>query len=383
MDFTLSDAEQQFAQALRRYARERLRPEYARWDRGEPYPRERIRELGELGITGLRVPARHGGAEASYVMGGVAAEELARGDYNVTLFVQLCMIGGDIISAYASSAVQDEWLPAMASGERLVAFGLTEPGAGSDAAALTTTATRDGDAYVVSGEKASITFAGMADACIVFARMGSAGARGIGALLVPLDDPGVARRVYRSTGERLSQRGSLVFDNVRVPVENRLGDERGGFVQAMAAFDYNRAIIALCCVGAAQQSLDETIEYAKQRHTFGKPIAKHEGVSFQIAEHLTTVAAARLLAYQCLALRDQGKPHTKEAAMAKWFGPKVCAEALHSCILLHGWMGYDQDLPHEQRLRDVIGLEIGDGTPEIMKAIIARETFGRDFAAYK
>jgi cyclohexanecarboxyl-CoA dehydrogenase len=383
MDFAFSDAERQFAEALRRYAAERLRPEYAQWDRGMPYPRSRIRELADLGITGLRVPAAYGGAEATYVMGGIAAEELARGDYNVTLFVQLCMIGGDILSAHASPVVQDEWLPAMARGERLVAFGLTEPGAGSDAAALATTATRDGDAYVVTGEKASITFAGMADACIVFARMGGAGARGIGALLVPLDDPGVSRRVYRSPGERLSQRGSLVFDHVRVPVEKRLGDESGGFVQAMAAFDYNRAIIALCCVGAAQQSLDETIDYAKQRRTFGKPIAKHEGVSFQIAEHVTMVAAARLLAYQCLALRDQGKPHTKEAAMAKWLGPKVSAEAIHSCILLHGWMGYDQDLPHEQRLRDVIGLEIGDGTPEIMKAVIARETFGRDFAAYK
>ena len=383
MDFAFSDAERQFAESLRRYAQQRLRPEYAQWDRGTPYPRERVRELAGLGITGLRVPARYGGAEASYVMGGIAAEELARGDYNVTLFLQLSMIAGDILSTYASAAVQEEWLPAMASGERIIAFGLTEPGAGSDAAALTTTATRDGDEYVVSGEKASITFAGMADGCIVFARMGGGGARGIGAVVVPLDDPGVTRRVYRSTGERLSQRGSLVFDGVRVPAGNRIGDERGGFVQAMTAFDYNRAIIALCCVGAAQQSLDETVEYAKQRHTFGKPIAKHEGVSFQIAEHLTMVAAARLLAYQCLALRDRGLPHTKEAAMAKWLGPKVCAEAIHSCILLHGWMGYDQDLPHEQRLRDVIGLEIGDGTPEIMKAIIARETFGREFAAYK
>ena len=383
MDFTFSDSERQFAESMRRYAQERLRPEYAKWDRGTPYPRERVRELAELGITGLRVPAQYGGTEASYVMAGVAAEELARGDYNVTLFIQLSMIAADILSAHAAAAVKDEWLPAMASGERIIAFGLTEPGAGSDAAALATTATRDGDSYLVSGEKASITFAGMADACIVFARTGGSGSRGIGALLVPLDDPGVARRIYRSTGERLSQRGSLVFDGVRVPAANRLGDERGGFVQAMAAFDYNRAVIALCCIGAAEQSLDETIEYAKQRHTFGKPIAKHEGVSFQIAEHLTMLSAARLLAYQCLALRDRGQPHTKEAAMAKWLGPKASAEAIHSCILLHGWMGYDQELPHEQRLRDVIGLEIGDGTPEIMKAIIARETFGREFAAYK
>ena len=383
MDFSFSEEERQFADSMRRYATDRLRPEYARYDRGTPYPRERVRELGELGILGLRVPAAYGGTEGTYVMGGIAAEELARGDYNVTLFLQLYMISGDIIGGFAGEDVKQHWLPKVASGEAIIAFCLTEPGCGSDAAALTTTATRDGDSYVVTGEKASITFAGMADVAIVFARMGGKGARGIGALLVPLDAPGVTRRVYSSLGERLSQRGSITFDGVRVPAVNRLGDESGGFIQAMTAFDYNRAIIALCSIGAAQQSLDETVEYAKQRHTFGKPIAKHEGVSFQIAEHLTMVAAARLLAYQCLSLRDRGLPHTREAAMAKWLGPKAAADAIHACIILHGWTGYDQDMPFEQRLRDVIGLEIGDGTPEIMKAIIARETFGRDFAPYK
>ncbi len=383
MDFGFSDTEREFAESLRRYARERLLAEYSKWDRGTPYPRERLRELAALGIPGLRVPAAYGGAEATYVMGGIAAEELARGDYNVTLFVQLSMIAADLISGFATAACKERWLPGLARGDEIVAFGLTEPGAGSDAAALVSTAARDGDSYVVNGEKASITFAGMADAAIVFARMGGSGARGIGAVVVPLDAPGVSRRVYRSAGERLSQRGSLTFESVRVPVESRLGGESGGFIQAMNAFDYNRAIIALACVGAAQQSLDETIEYAKQRHTFGKPIATREGVSFQIAEHLTMLSAARLLAYQCLALRDHGQPHTREAAMAKWLGPKASAEAIHAAIVLHGWMGYDQDLPHEQRLRDVIGLEIGDGTPEIMKAIIARETFGREFTSYK
>ena len=383
MDFTFTVHEQLFAETVRRYARERLLPEYASWDRGTPYPRARLRELAELGITGLRVPAVYGGSEASYTLGGIAAEELARGDHNVTLILQLAMIAADILTEHATEAVKQAWLPTLAAGERIIAFGLTEPGAGSDAAALVATATRDGDEYVVRGEKASITFAGNADACIVFARTGAEGARGVGALLVPLDRPGVSRSVYRSAGERLTQRGSLVFDGVRVPADHLLGREGAGFVQAMGAFDYNRAIIALACLGAAQQSLDETVAYAKQRHTFGKPLAKHEGVSFQIAEHLTLVSAARLLAYQCLALRDRGEPHTREAAMAKWLGPKVATEAIHASLLLHGWMGYDQDLPHEQRLRDVIGLEIGDGTPEIMKGVIARETFGREFMAYR
>lgn len=383
MDFTFTDEEQAFAESVRRYAQDRLRPEYRRWDGGERYPRDRMKELAELGIAGIRVPIEYGGSQASYVMAGIAAEEIARGDHNVTLFLQIDAIAGDILAGHASDRVKREWLPGLASGERLIAFGLTEPGCGSDAAAIRATAELRGDQWVISGEKASITFAGMADACIVFARGGASGSKGIGAYLVPLEQPGVSRRVYDSAGERLTERGSITLENVEVPLDHELGEPGSGFAQAMAAFDYNRAIIALCCIGAAQQSLDETMEYAKERHTFGRPLAKREGVSFQIAEHLTMLDAARLLAYRCLFRADRGDPHTKEAAMAKWLGPKAAADAIHACILLNGWMGYDRDLPHEQRLRDVIGLEIGDGTPEIMKGVIAREAFGKGFVSYR
>jgi len=382
MDFTFNEQERQFAQSVRRYSLERLLPDFQKWDRGNPFPRERVRELGALGITGLSIPAAYGGSEGTFTMAGIAGEELGRGDISTTLFLQVGMIGGSL-ARHASETVKREWLPGLASGDKVLALGLTEPGVGSDAAALVTTARRDGDHYVINGEKASISLAGIADGCLVFARTGGPGARGISAFMVALDRPGVSRRIYRSAGERLTQRGSLNFEDVRVPADHLLGSEGGAFYQIMNAFDYNRSIIALACLGAAQQSLEETIAYAKQRHTFGRPIAKHEGVSFQIAEHVTMVRAARMLAYECLARRDRGEPHTQEAAMAKWLGPKAAAEAIHCCLILHGWMGYDQDLPFEQRLRDVIGLEIGDGTPEIMKSIIARETFGRDFLAYR
>jgi cyclohexanecarboxyl-CoA dehydrogenase len=382
VDFTFSEQEKLFAESIRRYARERLRPEYSLWDRGTPYPRERMRELGALGITGLSVPVAYGGSEASFVMAGVASEELGRGDMVTTLFLQLAMIGG-VIARHASEEVKQRWLPGLARGEHAIAAAITEPGVGSDAGAMVTSARRDGDHYVIRGEKSSITFAGMAEACVLFARTGEPGPRGISAIMVPLDLPGVSRTVYQSVGERMTQRGSLIFDDVRVPANHLLGKEGSGFYQVMNAFDFNRALIALGCLGAAQQSLDETIEYAKTRHTFGRPIAKHEAVSFQIAEYLTMIEAARLLAYQCLARRDRGETHTREAAMAKWLGPKVSAEAIHCCIILHGWMGYDQSLPFEQRWRDVVGLEIGDGTPEIMKGIIARETFGREFMPYR
>jgi len=378
MEFGFNDQERQFADSMRRYAIDRLLPDFPRWDRGEQFPRDRIRELGALGVTGFAVPAEFGGSETSLVMAGIASEELGRGDFTATMFIQLATIAAKICR-HATDRIRRQWLPRLAAGDCIISLGLTEPGVGSDAAALSTRARREGDSYVINGEKASITFTGLADASIVFARTGAEGARGISAFMVPLDAPGVTRRVYKSAGERLSQRGSLIFEDVRIDADHLLGSEGQGFRLVMGAFDFNRAFIALGCIGAASQSLDETIEYARRRHTFGRPLANYQGVSFQIAEHLTALSAARLLSYDCLAKADRGETHTREAAMAKLMGPRASADALHACIILNGWMGYDQELPHEQRLRDVIGLEIGDGTPEIMKLIIARSAIGREF----
>jgi cyclohexanecarboxyl-CoA dehydrogenase len=223
-----------------------------------------------------------------------------------------------------------------------------------------------------------------ADAVLVFAKTDmEAGARGVSTFLVPTDLPGVSRNPLQDMGERAIQRGSLFFDQVQVPRDYLIGEEGQGFYLVMNAFDYSRVIIALMCLGAAEQSLDETIAYVKQRQAFGRPLAKFEGVSFPIAEHATMLEAARWLCYRALWLRDQGLPHSKEAAMVKWWGPKVAVDAIHECLLLHGHYGYTQDLPHEQRLRDVIGLEIGDGTAQVSKIVIARELFGREFLPYR
>lgn len=383
MDFTFSEDQLLLQQTLRQYAKDKLMPNYARWDRGETIPRALIKEVAELGVFGLRVPERFGGLMADYVTCGLMSEELSRGDFNYSLYVQLGLIASELLTDFAAPEVQAEWLPRHATGDAVIAFGLTEPSAGSDAARIVTRAERVGDDYVISGEKASITFAGYADACIVFARTGAEGARGISAFLVPLDAPGVTRQPYFAAGERLTQRGSLFFDGVRVPARNRMGAEGKGFYQAMIAFDFNRAVIALACIGAAQQSLDETIEYTKGREVFGKPLATFEGVAFQVAEHLTLLESVRVLAYKCLWLKDQGQKHTKEAAMVKWLGPKAAADAIHACMILHGHYGYNMESPLEQRWRDVVGLEIGDGTPEIMKGIVAREAFGREYTSYR
>lgn len=381
MRFELNEEEQLLASTLRQYALSRLLPDYPTW-REKPFPRARLRELGELGVLGLLTPPELGGSGGSYMALGVASEELSRGDFNIGYFLQLGAISAQIL-ADADPEVRSRWLPAMAAGEAVMAFALTEPRGGSDAANLSASARRDGDEWIVSGEKASITFAGMADACIVFARTGGPGARGISTILVPMDEPGVSRRVYASACSHLTQRGSIFFDNVRVPLNHRVGEEGVGFVHAMTAFDYNRAVIALGCIGAALQSLDETIEYAKVRVAFGKPLARHEGVAFQISEHLSVLHAARLLAYRVLALADAGKPHTMEAAMVKWLGPKAAVEAIHASMLLHGWAGCGHELPFAQRLADTIGLEVGDGTPEIMKGVVAREVFGREHSPYR
>lgn len=367
-----------FRSTLRRYATERLAPDYRRW-LDEPFPRDRLLELGELGVFGLLVPPELSGtmgAGGGYVALGTAAEELSRGDFNVSYFLQLQAIGARLFNQPGNDEVRERWVPAIVRGEALASFALTEPGVGSDAAAITTKALRDGSDWLVSGEKASITFAGSADVCAVFARTGADGAGGISLFCVPLDQAGVIRHAVASSTAHLTQRGSIFFDEVRVPADHLVGVEGGAFKAAMAAFDFNRAIIGLACVGAAQQSLDETIDHVRERETFGQALATREGVSFQIAEHLAHIHAARLLAYETLRLADRGHRHATEAAMTKWLGPKCSAEAIHACIILHGWSGFGEDLPLTQRLNDVMGLEVGDGTPEIMKAVIAREAIG-------
>ncbi len=221
--------------------------------------------------------------------------------------------------------------------------------------------------------------ADQADAALVFARTGRVedGARGVSAFLVPLKASGVSTSRYNDLGSKAVGRGSIFFDAVEVPRGNLIGDEGAGFIQVMRGFDFSRALIGLQCVAAAQASLDESWAYVQQRHAFGAPIARNQGVTFPLAEHEAMAAAVRQLCYHTLRLRDAGLPHTAEAAMCKWLGPKTAVDIIHQCLLTHGHYGWSLDLPHQQRLRDVMGLEIGDGTAQIMKLIIAREKLRR------
>jgi cyclohexanecarboxyl-CoA dehydrogenase len=380
----LTDDQRALRETARRFAQERLKPEYQAREKIERLDRELVREMGDLGLIGTDMPERYGGLEASGLTTGLLIEQVAWGDINVSYVSLMASLTGKIIRDHAQPAVAEEWLPRMIRGEAIVGLGLTEPRGGSDAANLTLRARRDGEHYVLDGEKTSISFADQADALVLFARTGTAesGARGISAFLVPLTLPGVQRTHFNDSGSRIIGRGSVFFDQVRIPASYRLGDENKGFVQVMQGFDYSRVLIALQCIGSAQASLDETWEYSKERIAFGAPLVQYQGVSFPLAECDTLLSATRQLCFHALDLRDHGEAHTVEAAMVKWLGPKTAVDVIHQCLLTFGHYGWSMDLPHQQRLRDVMGLEIGDGTAQVMKLIVARERAGRIAVQY-
>lgn len=370
-------------EAADRFAREVLLPGYQKRE-NQPFDRDLAREMGSLGFIGTDLPEELGGLGQTSITTGLVAEALAYGDFNMSALPVNVSLNAAVLLQHAPKAIAAEWVPQMISGDKLMAICLTEPRGGSDAARIELRARKRGGDYVLTGEKTSITFADCADIFLVFARTGTPedGARGVSAFFIPEGTPGIARLKFNDLGHRVVGRGSLFFEDVVIPEEFRLGPEGTGFTQVMHGFDYSRALIALECVGAAKASLDEAWHYVKERQAFGRPVGQFQGVSFPLAEGESIVEAIRQLAYHTLELREAGRPHTAEAAMCKWMGPKHAVEVIHNCLLSTGHYGYSFDLPHQQRLRDVMGLQIGDGTAGVMKQIIARQKIGRAAVPY-
>jgi cyclohexanecarboxyl-CoA dehydrogenase len=368
-----------FRDTAERFARERLAPDYQKREQIGHVDRALVREMGRLGLIAPEMPEALGGLGASSVTSGMIAEAIGYADLNVAYVQILGSLNGKIIASHASPELRSAWIPRLISGEVLIALGLTEPRGGSDAANLALSARHDGDRYILKGEKSSISMADQADAVVLFARTGAVEdkARGVSAFLVPMDTPGIATSRFNDLGSKSIGRSSIFFDEVEIPAANRLAGEGAGFVQVMQGFDFSRALIGLQVLGAAQASLDESWAYIQERQAFGAPLSANQGVTFPLSEGEAMVAAARQLCYHTLALKDAGRPHTAEAAMCKWLAPRTAVEAIHQCLLTHGHYGWSLDLPHQQRLRDVMGLEIGDGTAQIMKMVIAREKLKR------
>lgn len=374
----IDDDLQALAEHTRRFASGRVAHGFLERDQTRVLDRVLMREMGQMGLIAPELPENVGGQGMGCLAAGVIHEEIARADLSLSYINLLASLNGQILNEHGDPAVMRPWLAKLTQGEALLAIALTEPRGGSDAASLRLRMERDGDHYIINGEKTSISAADQADAAVVFTRTGSVedGARGVTAILVPMDLPGITRNRFDCHGQRAIGRGSIFFENVRVPVSHRLGAEGAGFIQVMQGFDYSRALIGLQVLAVARVALEEAWAYVAQREAFGKPLASFQGVSHTLADFDTQVEAARLLCLQTLWLKDKDLPHTAEAAMCKWWGPKLSYDAIHACLLMFGHGGYDRGLM-EQRLRDVLGFQIGDGTSQIMKSIVARTRAGR------
>lgn len=379
LNFSISAEQEALVDTARRFGEQHLAPFYKQRERDGAFDRATLREMGRLGLFGVEMPEQYGGLGLDCTTAGLVLEALCRADYNIGQLMVTMSLSGVILSKHGDPEVVEPWLRSMIAGETIPAIALTEPGGGSDAAKLTLRARREGDTYVLDGEKTSTSFAAQAGFAVVWARTGasSSGARGISAFLVPLDLPGITTSEFDDLGGRCAGRGAIHFDGVTIPTSHLLGAENEGFVQVMQGFDYSRALIGLQCLAVARQSLDETWLSASERKSFGKPLTAHQGVSFPLAEAETHLEACRLLCLKTLWLNDQGMPHTAEAAMCKWWGPKLAFDIVQTCLLINGHGAYTEEMPYEQRLRDVLGLQIGDGTAQIMKLVIARHKAGR------
>jgi len=371
----LSDEHQMIRDALRSFAQERLAPNAARWDREHHFPREELGELAALGAFGVAVPEQYGGAGLDYVALALVLEEIAAGDGGVSTIISVnnCPVCS-IAMMYASEAQKQQWLRPLAQGELLGAFALTEPHTGSDAAALRTTATRDGEHYVINGTKQFITSGKYGDVAIVMAVTDkAAGKKGISAFWVPTNTPGyIVAGVEHKMGQHSSDTAQIVFDNCRVPLENLIGEEGMGYKIALSGLEGGRIGIASQAVGMARAAYEAALAYAKDRESFGKAIFEHQAVQFRLAEMAMKIEAARQLILHAASMKDAGLPCLKEAAMAKLFASEMAERVVSDAMQVFGGYGYVADFPVERIYRDVRVCQIYEGTSDIQKILIAR-----------
>ena len=374
MDFELSDEQREFQQAARAFAEGELAPHAAHWDAESIFPVETIAKAGEMGFCGLYTPQRWGGLGLSRQDAAIVFEELAGGCTSTTAYITIHNMATWMLSRWGQEALCDEWVPALAAGQKLASYCLTEPQSGSDAASLRTKAVRDGDFYVIDGTKAFISGAGQTDMLIVMARTGGEGAAGISAFAVPANLPGI---VYGKKEEKMgwnSQPTRIIsFDQVKVPAANLLGAEGEGFAIAMKGIDGGRINIAVCSVGTAQAALTRAQAYMKERTQFGRELAQFQALQFKLADMLTELVAARQMVRLAAWKLDQESPDaTAYCAMAKRFATDVGFNVANDALQLHGGYGYIREYPLERHVRDTRVHQILEGTNEIMRLIVAR-----------
>jgi alkylation response protein AidB-like acyl-CoA dehydrogenase len=361
--------------AVRTFVRDAVTPNAAQWDRDRKFPTDVHRQLAELGAYGVLVPEEYGGAGLDALALALILEEIAAGDggTSTAISVNNCPVCS-ILLTYGNEQQKRDWLTPLARGEMLGAFCLTEPQAGSDASALRTTATRDGDSYVLNGVKQFITSGKNGNVAIVMAVTDkSAGKRGISAFVVPTDTPGyVVARLEEKLGQHSSDTAQIVFDNCRVPAANLIGAEGEGYRIALSGLEGGRIGIAAQSVGMARAAFEAALAYAKERESFGQPLFAHQAVQFRLADMATQLEAARQLIWHAASLKDAGQPCLTEAAMAKLFASEAAERICSAALQIHGGYGYLSDFPVERIYRDVRVCQIYEGTSDIQKILIAR-----------
>lgn len=371
----LTEEHQMIRDALRSYAQERLAPNAARWDKEHYFPKAELKELAQLGAFGVAVPEQYGGAGLDYVSLALVLEEIAAGDGGTSTIISVnnCPVCS-IAMMYASDAQKEQWLRPLAQGELLGAFALTEPHTGSDASALRTTATREGDEYVINGSKQFITSGKYGDVAIVMAVTDkAAGKKGISAFWMPTDTPGyIVAGLEQKMGQHSSDTAQIVFDNCRIPAANLIGEEGMGYKIALSGLEGGRIGIASQSVGMARAAFEAALGYAKERTSFGKPIFEHQSVQFKLSEMAMKIEAARQLILHAASMKDAGLPCLKEAAMAKLFASEMAERVVSDAMQIFGGYGYVADFPIERIYRDVRVCQIYEGTSDIQKILIAR-----------
>jgi butyryl-CoA dehydrogenase len=371
----LNQDQEMVRDAVRAFARQELWPNAARWDKERHFPREAHKGLAALGAYGICVPEEFGGANLDYVTLALVLEEIAAGDGGTSTAISVtnCPVNAILLN-YGNAAQKKKWLTPLAQGQMLGAFCLTEPHVGSDASALTTTATKTGDGYVINGVKQFITSGKNGDVAIVIAVTDKgAGKKGMTAFIVPTNTAGYGvARLEDKLGQHSSDTAQINFDNCRIPAEYLIGQEGEGYKIALGGLEGGRIGIAAQSVGMARSAFECAVDYAKQRQSFGQPIFNHQAVGFRLAECATKIEAARQLIWHAASLRDAGRPCLKEAAMAKLFASEIAEEVCSAAIQTLGGYGYVSDFPVERIYRDVRVCQIYEGTSDIQKMIIQR-----------
>ncbi len=376
MDFEIPEAHSLLRQSVREFCEREVRPHAKRWDAEEKFPNEIVPKLAEMGLLGIRIPERYGGSGLDTLAYAICVEECARVDGSLALTVASHNgLGTGHVLAVANEEQKQHYLPKAASGEWLAAWALTEPGSGSDSAALLTTAVRDGDDWVINGSKMFLTQGSVCGFCVVLARTNKQvpAQRGVTAFIVDPKLPGYhPSKKLEKYGCRSSDTVELVLENVRVPDSHRLGEVDAAFLDTMRLLDRGRVSIAAMALGLAQGALEMAIEYAKQRRAFGNPIADYQAIQWMLADGATQLDAARLLTYRAAVLADSGAVFSKEASMAKLFASEAATKICNDSLQIHGGYGYTREFDIERHLRDAKLCEIGEGTSQVQRMVIAK-----------